>query len=363
MKKHYYYLLLLILNVSFLPAQDDSTETISKDQTTQEIAAITESSSANPSISSADSKLTSIKSPTEEVAIIEPTSFTQSSISPNELTPLDVKKIEAPKVVAPHKNSFLAVSLSIIPGLGHVYLGDYKTAGTLFGSSAISIGAMFNDRSRLIGGTSFDTALFYGIFAAYRDVRKYNNNLGYSYKMPTDSFKELSLAPFSLKVLKKPEVWGGFLGAYALATGVGYLQHKIAPYTSCKIVSADATPLQAFAVGLREEVLFRGYLQPMLSETFTPVGGIIITSILFGAAHIPNARYLNPEDRITYYTFSLPFITSFGAYCGWLTYKNKSLQESIAIHSWYDFTIFALRRSFTRSAMIGKPSFAFSISF
>ena len=181
--------------------------------------------------------------------------------------------------------------------------------------------------------------------------------------MPTDSFKDLCLAPFSLRVLKKPEVWGGLLGTLVLATGVSYLYSKLEVLPLCKISANDARPLSAFTTGLSEESLFRGYLQSSLSESFSPIGGIILSSLAFGAAHIPNASYFSSEDRKKYYAISIPFITCSGAYLGWLTYKNKSLQESVALHSWYDFTLFTLQRAVVHSAMIGKPNFAFSISF
>ena len=118
----------------------------------------------------------------------------------------------------PSKSSFLTVSLSSLwPGLGHAYLGDFKTAGTLFGSSGlfISLSSLKNSNESFRDSNSnmLQNTWLYGIYAAYRDVRAYNNNRDYSYKMPTDSFADLAYAPFQWSVLKKPEVWGGFLGA------------------------------------------------------------------------------------------------------------------------------------------------------
>lgn len=43
--------------------------------------------------------------------------------------------------------------------------------------------------------------------------------------------------------------------------------------------------LAAVAAPIFEELLFRGFLQPLLSRTFGVVVGILITSILFGALH------------------------------------------------------------------------------
>ena len=101
----------------------------------------------------------------------------------------------------PYKSPFLAVGLSVIfPGLGHVYLGDMQTAGGLIGSAGLGLGlATSHPSSRSVRKESGSTVMdisFYGIYAAYRDVRKYNENSGYSYKMPNDSLGDLSYAPF-----------------------------------------------------------------------------------------------------------------------------------------------------------------------
>jgi membrane protease YdiL (CAAX protease family) len=214
------------------------------------------------------------------------------------------------------------------------------------GSAGTSIGLIpvtaKSDRSLATNLVALQSVWQYGIFAAYRDVRTYNQQSGYSYRMPTDTFSDLVSAPFSFKVLKKPEVWGGFLGTMAAAFTMGYF---LAPEDAHIHLSASShvnlPPYVAFPIGIGEEALFRGYLQSELMEGLGKWGGIAVSSLVFGAAHIPNAMLLAPEDRWRYYTFSLPLITGMGAYFGWVTEKNHSLRESVALHSWYDFTLFA----------------------
>lgn len=202
----------------------------------------------------------------------------------------------------------------------------------------------------------------YGIYAAYRDVRAYNQQDFYAYKMPTESFKDLAFAPFQWSVIKKPEVWAGLLVDLSLAVGLSYL---VSSKESKIGFSADGEifPLVAFPVGIGEESFFRGFLQSSLSETFTPFGGIAISSLAFGAAHIPNGALLEHMDRRAYYTTILPFITISGFYYGWVTYKNCSLKESVALHSWYDFVIFLASYSVAQSTVVGNPSFSFSLPF
>ena len=203
----------------------------------------------------------------------------------------------------------------------------------------------------------------YSVFAAYRDARLYNGEGGgYRYQMPTDSFADLAAAPFKLSVLKKPEVWGGLLGALSFAA---ILEHFLMPndaHIKCS-VSTTTFPLSAFSVGIGEEALFRGYLQSYFAESMSPTAAIINSSLLFGAAHIGNAARLEAKDQWRYYAFGLPFITAFGGYFGWLTHKNRSLKESVAIHSWYDFILFTGMAFAGPSAMAGKPEFAFAFTF
>ncbi len=274
----------------------------------------------------------------------------------------------------PHKSSFLTVGLSwLVPGLGSAYLGDYKAAAGVFGSYAAGVSLEVVNAQNPQYWSSLavgQNAWFYGVYAAYRDVRLYNIGDRYSYKMPTDSFNDLSLAPFRWRVLKKPEVWGGFLGIFSLAAVSSYFGYHDTAFiqadssSKTKDAAARLNPLCAFPVGLSEEAFFRGYLQSFLSERFTPAGGMVLSSLAFGAIHVGNAAvFMEPEDQWRYYAFTLPLITSMGGYFSLLTYKNNSLQESVALHTWYDFTLMSLATLATQSASVGKPRFAISFAF
>jgi membrane protease YdiL (CAAX protease family) len=213
---------------------------------------------------------------------------------------------------------------------------------------------------------TFEKTWEYGIYAAYRDVRLHFGNGGFLYKMPTESLADLSAAPFQMSVLKKPEVWGGFLGAFAVAIG---LSHLTAPKKTeeARIHGASKRssllPVVALPVGIGEEAFFRGYLQPVFSEMTNPTGGLILSSLAFGAMHIPNAWDMEKQDRRAYYKFGIPFITAFGAYFGWVAQKNQSLKEGVALHTWYDFTIFAISAAATETATTGQPAVHVMIPF
>ena len=253
----------------------------------------------------------------------------------------------------PYKRPWLATSLSILmPGLGHVYLGDYQTAGGLFTSSSLGVGAAQVKELEVDALVTVQNIWMYGIYAAYRDARAYNGNRGYRYQMPMDSLKDLSTAPFRPSILKKTEVWGGILGYIGLSLVVEYFafpQCIKGEINEQKSVS----PVVALPVGIGEEAGFRGWMQSALSESLNPWGGILASSLIFAAAHTGNASALPSGDQWRYYAAGLPLIGAFGVYAGWLTHKFHSLQESTAAHTWIDFTLF-LAEALSRSSIQGK---------
>lgn len=289
-----------------------------------------------------------------------------------------ISKMEGPFTAAPQiaptqKKDWIAVSLSsLMPGLGHVYLDDVKTAAALMNTTLLEVGVAFNPKIHNNSAKQFalhtlSATSFYGIYAAYRDTRIYNGLSQYRYQMPMDDLADLSFAPFKWSVMKKPEVWGGVLGTLVAATALMYFAYPHSEDASLSIHRASTSsqwPAIALPVGLGEEAFFRGYCQSALSENYGPLTGTILSSALFGAAHVGNADALPHQDRWRYYAFSLPLITAIGAYCGWMTHKNHSLQQSVAFHTWYDFILFSLDWLAGSEASVSHPmNFALAIPF
>jgi membrane protease YdiL (CAAX protease family) len=198
---------------------------------------------------------------------------------------------------------------------------------------------------------------------------KANGLSNYTYSGPQDSFFDLLKAPFNWEIISKPTVWGGLLADLGLGILLSSLisshSHSFGPYHSTSVIR----DFSAFPVGIGEEALFRGCVQTeIIDKTNSPTLGVALSSILFGAAHIPNATYLNKKEKKRYYTIGIPFITTAGAYYGYRAHMTQSLKESVALHAWYDFALFSLSRlistdEFEANAHIKPLNFAVSHSF
>jgi len=264
-----------------------------------------------------------------------------------------VAPLEPTPIVKPYRSPTVAALLSTLgPGLGHYYLGDPRVGTELLGSYLVgSIGAFAARNDASLYATTISTLggiSLYSIYAAYRDAHLYNGNPPLA--LPRENLENLAKAPFQWSIIKKPEVWGACIGALALGTTLTYYVYVNSPCAAFKTTYIE--PLRAFPVAIGEESLFRGLLQTSLSDNLSPWGAITLSSLLFGAAHIPNALQFEPSKRWRYYSFSVPFITCLGAYMGWLTHKNHSLKESVALHTWYDFVLMGAG-ALASQAMIG----------
>jgi uncharacterized protein len=78
------------------------------------------------------------------------------------------------------------------------------------------------------------------------------------------------------------------------------------------------------AAGLGEEILFRGAVQPIAERWFGYAGGLVLASLLFGAAHAVTR---------TYFLFAV----AVGVYLGWLAQAVGELLTPIIVHAAYDF--------------------------
>lgn len=82
--------------------------------------------------------------------------------------------------------------------------------------------------------------------------------------------------------------------------------------------------LVALLAGVGEELLFRGVIQTKLSEWTSPAMGLVLASLLFGAAHALSKLYF-------------VLATLIGLYLGWFVQSYGELVTPIVAHALYDF--------------------------
>ena len=91
-------------------------------------------------------------------------------------------------------------------------------------------------------------------------------------------------------------------------------------------------------VGVGEEALFRGAIQPAMTEWLGLWPGWAATSVVFGAVHMFN--FVGQDDGFETAAKAVPFITGVGSYLGYVAIKTGfQLETSVALHFWYDFLL------------------------
>ncbi len=83
---------------------------------------------------------------------------------------------------------------------------------------------------------------------------------------------------------------------------------------------------------LCEELIFRGFLQPLLARTFGPAAAILATAVVFAAPHGP--QYAWSWQHVL-------LITLAGAVFGWTRLRSGSTLAAAVMHAGYNLVFFA----------------------
>lgn len=81
-----------------------------------------------------------------------------------------------------------------------------------------------------------------------------------------------------------------------------------------------------------EELLFRGFLQPLLSRSFGVIAGVLITAGLFGALHAPEYSWA--------WQYAL-VVSLAGAVFGWIRARTNSVIPGTIMHGFYNLAFVA----------------------
>jgi membrane protease YdiL (CAAX protease family) len=252
-----------------------------------------------------------------------------------------------------------AVLWSLLPGAGHIYLGDTATGLTYAGLTAVFLAGGVEVQRRLedVGRDDdevnvpmllADKVWEYSIFTTAREALASDGVDLRRYGIDDTPTSLLLTAPFSRQLLRAP-VWGaalfgvalGVLGTQDLDAGDGRLSdvERVNMFGGSydqddanRLYTASALGI-SLGAATAEEGLFRGLLQPYLQGRYGERVGFWAAAGSFGAAHLIGLDgKLNPA--------AVAFTTAGGAYLGWLyEHDGRRLEAPIAAHFWYDFTL------------------------
>lgn len=173
----------------------------------------------------------------------------------------------------------------------------------------------------------------------FLSFRKYWKNEMHSEYVSQSNILDFVSSPFQSRYLKDPEIFIPILIAASVPFWEKSEEISLFNTKSINIFGKDYSTTSGSAlkilndilflslVAVSEEVLFRGMLQNTFSEAVNPKFGLVVSSVLFGLAHLPN------HDLI----YSLRAMAS-GLYLGWQYQKyNNDLGRVIALHFHIDF--------------------------
>ncbi len=259
-----------------------------------------------------------------------------------------------PLAFGPHLQG--ALLWGLLPGGGHIYLGDVGTGLGYATLTGLMLAGAFeverrNDRlgrdevnvPLLVAGKVWE----YSLFTTARSALARDGVDLRAHRFDDTPTPTLLRAPFSRQVLR-PEVWG--VALLGVALGATESHDREGPLSGVRRVGMlgssyerdDATRLygaSAFSVSLgaatAEEGIFRGLAQPYVQGMLGETRGRWAVAGAFGAAHIVGLDgELNPAGAA--------WATLGGAYLGWMYDRDGArLEGPIAAHFWYDFALLA----------------------
>jgi membrane protease YdiL (CAAX protease family) len=97
-------------------------------------------------------------------------------------------------------------------------------------------------------------------------------------------------------------------------------------------VSAILLALLGVTVGpICEEIVFRGFLQPLLVRSLGPLPGVLVAAVPFGLLHLQEYGYSWRHALL---------ITLAGASFGWMRYRTGSTKAAALMHASYNGVFF-----------------------
>ncbi len=249
-----------------------------------------------------------------------------------------------------------------VPGASYFYQGKI-TQGAIF--SAIELGGIFagikydkqlqNETSTpyynyplWIGLQAFQTEKL-TIFKSQLEYIKYHNP-DFRYDEMTD--QELYLAPFKPKNIFTP-ITGGMVLLAAAFVGLEkmnetesinqvekmYFINKYIPRNEGLAAFGSVSMAMSWGAGIGEEYVMRNYMMPLLDYRFGQRKGLVISSVLFGSAHLTNLFFVENPDYASA-LLQVAEASVAGYFLGRdVQRRGYDIGPAVAAHTWYDFTL------------------------
>ena len=107
------------------------------------------------------------------------------------------------------------------------------------------------------------------------------------------------------------------------------MKELLSDKTSMLLIAVFGTTLGP----LCEEIVFRGFLQPLLVRSLGPVPGVLLAAVPFGLLHLQ--QYGNSWRHVL-------LITLAGAAFGWMRHRTGSTKAAVIMHAAYNGVFFVL---------------------
>ena len=129
----------------------------------------------------------------------------------------------------------------------------------------------------------------------------------------------------------------GVVLAIGVAIASKVLQTPDIPTPMSKLLENRTSVLLVAIFGMTfgplcEELIFRGFLQPLFVRTLGAPAGILLAAVPFGLLHLPEYGYSWRHGLL---------ITTAGAAFGWMRHRTGSTKASTIMHAAYNGTFFA----------------------
>jgi membrane protease YdiL (CAAX protease family) len=130
----------------------------------------------------------------------------------------------------------------------------------------------------------------------------------------------------------------GVLMAFAVIAASALLQTPDINSPMKQLLSDKTSMLLVGAIGITlaplcEELIFRGFAQPLLIRSLGVAPGILATAVPFGLLHLPEYGYSWRHGLL---------IAGAGAAFGWMRHRTGSTKAAVIMHSAYNCVFFLL---------------------